>query len=115
MEIFLLLTSSLSLVLLIFLLFKKQDKANLNKELTELIKGEFFQNREELTKNLRETRLEITQSIERLNEVLSKKAKEDRDELRNTLKDFQESFSKNVTAFNDLQKQNFERLNQKQD
>ena len=115
MEIVLLLTSSLSLVLLIFLLFKKQDKANLTRELTELIKVEFYQNREELTKNLRETRLEITQSIERLNEVLLKKAKEDRDELRNTLKDFQESFSKNVTAFNDLQKQNFERLNQKQD
>jgi DNA recombination protein RmuC len=53
--------------------------------------------------------------MERLNEVLAKKAKEDREELRTTLKDFQESFSKNVTAFNELQKQNFERLNQKQD
>ena len=115
MEIVLLLISVLSLALLFFLLFKKQDKANLSGELRELIKVEFYQNREELNKNLRETRLEITQSIERLNEVLSKKAKEDRDELRNTLKDFQESFSKNVTAFNELQKQNFERLNKKQD
>lgn len=84
-------------------------------ELRELIKGEFYQNREELTKNLRETRLEITQSMERLNEVLAKKAKEDRDELRTTLKDFQETFSKNVRNFNELQKQNFESLNQKQD
>ena len=115
MEIILLLISVLSLALLFFLLFKKQDKVNLSGELRELIKVEFYQNREELNKNLRETRLEITQSIERLNEVLSKKAKEDRDELRNTLKDFQESFSKNVTAFNELQKQNFERLNKKQD
>ena len=115
MEIILLLISVLSLALLFFLFFKKQDKVNLSGELRELIKGEFYQNREELNKNLRETRLEITQSIERLNEVLSKKAKEDRDELRNTLKDFQESFSKNVTAFNELQKQNFERLNKKQD
>ena len=64
---------------------------------------------------IRDSRLEITQSIERLNELLAKKAKEDREELRTTLKDFQESFSKNVTAFNELQKQNFERLNQKQD
>ena len=39
-------------------------------------------------------RLEITQSMERLNEVLAKKAKEDREELRNNLKDFQEAFSK---------------------
>ena len=115
MEIILLLISVLSLGLLFFLFFKKQDKINLSGELRELIKGEFYQNREELNKNLRETRLEITQSIERLNEVLSKKGKEDRDELRNTLKDFQESFSKNVTAFNELQKQNFERLNKKQD
>ena len=115
MEIILLLISVLSLALLFFLFFKKQDKVNLSGELRELIKGEFYQNREELNKNLRETRLEITQTIERLNEVLSKKAKEDRDELRNTLKDFQESFSKNVAAFNDLQKQNFERLNKKQD
>jgi DNA recombination protein RmuC len=96
-------------------MFRKQGNNVMTGELRELIKVEFYQNREELTKNLRETRLEITQSMERLNEVLAKKAKEDREELRTTLKDFQESFSKNVTAFNELQKQNFERLNQKQD
>jgi len=115
MEIILLFISVLSLALIIFLFFKRPEKLNLNQELSELIKGEFYQNREELTKNLRENRVEITQSIDRLNEVLSKKAKEDREELRTTLKDFQESFSKNVTAFNELQKLNFERLNKKQD
>jgi len=115
MEMGLLVLSALTLVLLLFLLFKKQGSSGLTAELRELIKGEFYQNREELTQNLRETRLEITQSMERLNEVLAKKAKEDREELRTTLKDFQEAFSKNVAAFNDLQKQNFERLNQKQD
>ena len=115
MEIILLFVSGLSLTLIVLLFFKRGDKVNLNQELNELIKGEFYQNREELTKNLRENRLEITQSIDRLNEVLSKKAKEDREELRTTLKDFQESFSKNVTAFNELQKLNFERLNKKQD
>ena len=115
MEIILLFISALSLALIIFLFFKRADKLNLNQELSQLIKGEFYQNREELTKNLRENREEITQSIDRLNEVLSKKAKEDREELRTTLKDFQESFSKNVTAFNELQKLNFERLNKKQD
>ena len=92
MEIILLFISGLSLALIIFLFFKRADKLNLNQELSQLIKGEFYQNREELTKNLRENREEITQSIDRLNEVLSKKAKEDREELRTTLKDFQESF-----------------------
>ena len=115
MEIGLLVLWALTLGLLLYLLYRGQGSSGLTGELRELIKGEFYQNRVELTKNLRENRLEITQSIERLNELLAKKAKEDREELRTTLKDFQESFSKNVTAFNELQKQNFERLNQKQD
>ena len=115
MEIGLLVLSVLTIGLLLFLILRKQGSNAMTVELQELIKGEFYQNREELTKNLRETRLEITQSMERLNEVLAKKAKEDRDELRTTLKDFQETFSKNVRNFNELQKQNFESLNQKQD
>ena len=115
MEIGLLVLSVLTIGLLLFLILRKQGSNALTVELRELIKGEFYQNREELTKNLRETRLEITQSMERLNEVLAKKAKEDRDELRTALKDFQEAFSKNVRNFNELQKQNFESLNQKQD
>ena len=115
MEIGLLVLSILTIGLLLFVIFRKQGSSVMSSELRELIRGEFHQNREELTKNLRETRLEITQSMERLNEVLAKKAKEDRDELRTTLKDFQEAFSKNVRNFNELQKQNFESLNQKQD
>ncbi len=115
MEIGLLVLSALTLGLLLYLLYREQGSSGLTGELRELIKGEFYQNRVELTKNLRENRLEITQSIEHLSEALAKKAKEDREELRTTLKDFQESFSKNVTAFNELQKQNFERLNRKQD
>ena len=115
MEIVLLTLSFLTFGVLLFLYFKKQGSNGLSVELRELIKKELYQNRDELSKNLRETRLEITQSMERLNEVLAKKAKEDREELRNTLKDFQEAFSKNVTAFNELQKQNFESINQKQD
>ena len=99
MEIGLLVLSALTFGLLLFLLYRKQGSNGLLRELRELVKGEFYQNREELTKNLRETRLEITQSMERLNEVLAKKAKEDREELRTTLKDFQEAFSKNVTAY----------------
>lgn len=81
----------------------------------DLLRSEFAQHREELSKNFRENRIEFTQSIERLSEALLKKAKEDRDELRLTLKDFQEAFSKNVKEFNELQKQKFEAMNLKQD
>ena len=83
--------------------------------LKDLLRSEFAQHREELSKNFRENRIEFTQSIERLSEALLKKAKEDRDELRLTLKDFQEAFSKNVKEFNELQKQKFEAMNLKQD
>ena len=53
MEIILLCISGLSIAIIIFLFFKRADKPNLNQELSELIKGEFYQNREELTKNFR--------------------------------------------------------------
>ena len=99
MELGILALSILTLGLVLFIVFKKQGSASISGEIRDLIDGEFLQNREELTKNLRENRLEITQSMERLNEVLAKKAKEDREELRTTLKDFQESFSKNVTCY----------------
>ena len=95
MEIGLLIISTLSFVFLLYLLLKKQRTSGLSEELRELVKGEFYQNREELTKNLRETRLEITQNVGRLNELLAKKAKDDREELRINLKDFQDSFCKN--------------------
>jgi len=72
-------------------------------------------NREELSKNLKENRNELTQSIERLNETLIKKAKDDREELRTTLKDFEASFTKNVESFNALQKQKFDEMKIKQD
>ena len=115
MEVGLFFLMVLILGILFFLFIKKKENNDFSSDLKELIKSEFFQNREELTKNLRSTRLEITESMERLNIVLSKKAKDDREELRITLKDFQDAFSKNINAFNEIQKQNFERVNQKQD
>ena len=56
---------------------------------------------------MRDNRIELSQRMEGLGELLAKKAKEDREELRQTLKDFQEVFSKNVAAFNELQKKSF--------
>ena len=62
-------------------------------------------NKEEYGKIMRDNRIELSQRMEGLGELLAKKAKEDREELRQTLKDFQEVFSKNVAAFNELQKE----------
>ena len=79
------------------------------------VQGEFQLNREELSKNLKENRNELIQSIERLNETLTKKAKDDREELRSTLKDFEATFAKNVETFNTLQKEKFDQMRVKQE
>ena len=79
------------------------------------LQKEFLLNREELSKNLKENRNELTHSIERLNENLIKKAKDDREELRTTLKDFEASFTKSVESFNTIQKQKFDEMKTKQD
>ncbi len=109
--------SLLSVVLLVYLLFKLQNSKG--KDVEEMLRvqfqKEFLINREELSKNLQENRNELTRSFERLNETLLKKAKDDREELRTTLKDFQASFDKNVETFNTLQKEKFDQMKNKQD
>ncbi len=108
------LVSVVNLGLVLFLIFRKQTSHS-GQQLQEKLREEFAKNREELQRSLRENRLELSQSLDRLIETISKKAKEDREEQRTTLKDFQEAFSKNVQAFNELQKQKFEAMSQKQD
>ena len=99
------------------LFFRKKitDTSAIEDLFKSLLQKEFLLNREELSKNLKENRNELTQSIERLNETLIKKAKDDREELRNTLKDFEASFTKNVESFNNIQKQKFDEMKTKQD
>ncbi|MGY8922709.1 MAG: DNA recombination protein RmuC [Flavobacteriales bacterium] len=99
------------------LFFRKKitDTSAIEDIFKSLLQKEFLLNREELSKNLKENRNELTQSIERLNETLIKKAKDDREELRNTLKDFEASFTKNVESFNNIQKQKFDEMKTKQD
>ena len=108
------LVSVVNLGLVLFLVFRKQTSHS-GQQLQEKLREEFAKNREELQRSLRENRLELSQSLDRLIETIAKKAKEDREEQRTTLKDFQEAFSKNVQAFNELQKQKFEAMSQKQD
>jgi DNA recombination protein RmuC len=100
---------------LLLLRSKKTETRALEEVLHSQFQKEFMMNREELAKNLQENRKELTQSIDQLNETLNRKAKEDREELRITLKDFQDSFSKNVETFNNLQKEKFDQMKSKQD
>lgn len=115
---FLLLGLLLVAILLLILLFFKKSSATLSPLedlLNNKLQKEFLLNREELSKNSKENRNELMQSLERLNETLTKKAKDDREELRTTLKDFEASFSKNVEAFNTLQKEKFDQMKVKQE
>ena len=115
---FLLLGLLLVAILLLILLFIKKSSATLSPFedlLNNKLQKEFLLNREELSKNSKENRNELIQSLERLNETLTKKAKDDREELRTTLKDFEASFSKNVEAFNTLQKEKFDQMKVKQE
>ena len=117
MEYALLGFSLLTLILVGFLIFKKgsSDFSSLEHFFNIQLQKEFLLNREELSKNLKENRNELIQSIDRLNETLSKKAKDDREELLTTLKDFEATFSKNVETFNTLQKEKFDQMKQKQE
>ncbi len=117
MEFLLLGLLLLAILLLLMLVYKKSSAplSPLEDLLNKKLQKEFLLNREELSKNSKENRNELIQSLERLNETLTKKAKDDREELRTTLKDFEASFSKNVEAFNTLQKEKFDQMKVKQE
>ena len=117
MEYLLIALSFIPLSAAAFLLFQKgkTDLSSLENIFNKRVQGEFQLNREELSKNLKENRNELIQSIERLNQTLTKKAKEDREELRTTLKDFEATFTKNVETFNTLQKEKFNQMRVKQE
>ena len=95
-----------ALAFLAFFLYRSRNSLSkyLLDELRVQLQKEFLFNREELSKNLHENRIELTQSLQRLNDTILKKAKDDRYELRNTLKEFESSFVKNVETFNTTQK-----------
>ena len=115
-------TTLISLVLLLCLLVAANLYVSLKKssdgatdKLLQQLQQALQNNKEEYGKTMRDNRIELSQRMEGLGELLAKKAKEDREELRQTLKDFQEVFSKNVAAFNELQKEKFQAMTLKQD
>jgi DNA recombination protein RmuC len=113
----------------IYLIVMKNDGKNsnvLNDKVTESIRGEFSLNREEFSKSLKDNRQELTLGLERLTEKMEQKLvsiietlkvaeKESRVELKLNLKEFQDSFSKNVKEFNELQRLKFDQMNLRQE
>lgn len=114
MENVLFVLGALNFVGLLFLIVKKFKKSN-EEKLSSQLQQAFSNQREEVSKNFKENRIELTQSIHRLTESIIKNAKEDRLELRQTLKDFQEIFTKNVNNFNALQKEKFDEIKRQQE
>ncbi len=114
MEYILIFICLLNFVGLLILILKKPQQAT-DEKMNAQLQQAFLNQREEVSKNFKENRIELTQSIHRLTETMIKNAKEDRLELRQTLKDFQEVFSKNVNAFNELQKEKFGEMKRQQE
>lgn len=119
----------ISLSGVIYLIVSKNNRKNsnvLNEKVTESIRGEFSLNREEFSKSLKDNRQELTLGLERLTEKMEQKLvsiietlkvteKESRVELKLNLKEFQDSFSKNVKEFNELQRLKFDQMNLRQE
>ena len=94
-----------ALTFLAFFLYRSRN--SLSKYLLDELRFSFkFYLTEKNSQKIYENRIELTQSLQRLNDTILKKAKDDRDELRKTLKEFESSFVKNVETFNTIQKRN---------
>jgi DNA recombination protein RmuC len=81
----------------------REENANLAKD-----------NRAELNNTLKELKKELTDTLREINEKTQKDNILMRDSVVNSFKSFEESFDKNVRSFNDLQRDKFNELNEKQ-
>lgn len=123
--------------LLLLLFFKKSNNGNadLHAKITELEKGlqkietalreDFRLNRDESARVARENRTELTESLTRtgkeqadkLEALISKieeKNRELRSDIEKAFKVFADGFDKNVKSFNDLQREKFGQLDERQ-
>lgn len=71
-------------------------------------------NRNELNSTLKDLKKEVVDTLKELNEKAQKDNTLMRDSMVNSFKGFEESFDKNVRSFNDLQRDKFTELNDKQ-
>jgi DNA recombination protein RmuC len=71
-------------------------------------------NRNELNTTLKDLKKEVVDTLKELNEKAQKDNTLMRDSMVNSFKGFEESFDKNVRSFNDLQRDKFNELGEKQ-
>ena len=71
-------------------------------------------NRLELNNTLKDLKKELTDTLKEINEKAQNDNTKMRDSLVNSFKGFEESFDKNVRSFNDLQRDKFNELGEKQ-
>jgi DNA recombination protein RmuC len=71
-------------------------------------------NRIELNNTLKDLKKELTDTLKEINEKAQSDNTKMRDSLVNSFKGFEESFDKNVRSFNDLQRDKFNELGEKQ-
>ncbi|QUH25398.1 DNA recombination protein RmuC [Serpentinicella alkaliphila] len=83
-------------------------------KLENLNKEEFYRNREESSKNAKDAREEMTSAIGSLQSQINRDLQMNREELTNALKFFEQRFTSNVKEFNDIQKEKFSELVEKQ-
>ncbi len=118
----------IAIILLIILLVKLNNNARTNSvdSIRPILQHELRENRSELSSALKDNREELANGFEKLtqrideklrliNEDLSQNAKENREGLADGLKQFGETFTVNVKDFNELQRQRFDVMANKQD
>jgi DNA recombination protein RmuC len=91
-------------------------KINLDvSKIDPLIRTEFSGNRNEIQKNSKDSREELSNSIKNFSAQILTSAKENRTEMTSSLKSFEEKSAANAKDFNDLQRNKFNDLLQKQE
>jgi DNA recombination protein RmuC len=128
MDILNLILITFILTLLLFLLVKAQKSHpdRMAEIIRDLLQRELKSNREELSTALRDNRTELSAGLDRMtqrledklsiiNEASVKDARANRDELSKSMAGFQETFTRNIESFNDLQKHKFQEMAVRQD
>ena len=125
-EIINLVLLAIACILLVALFLRKKDEGNglLERKVDELerflvrienaLRDDFRNNREELANALEKNSRSQIEKLEALISKIEEKNKENKDSIEKAFKGFQENFDRNVDSFNNLQREKFGQLADKQ-